>query len=130
MWLFRHKFKADGSLERYKARLVVNGKSQTVGVDCFETFSPVVKPATVRTVLTFAVSRSWPIKQLEIKNAFLHGDLNETVFMHQPPGFTDSVHPDHVFRLKRSLYDLKQAPRAWYTRFSNFLLTHGFTSSR
>ncbi|KAI3524454.1 hypothetical protein L1887_03109 [Cichorium endivia] len=130
MWLFRHKFKADGSLEHYKARLVVNGKSQTVGIDYYERFSPVVKPATIRTVLTLAVSRSWPIQQLDVKNAFLHGDLNETVFMHQPPGFIDSVYPNHVCRLKRSLYGLKQAPRAWYTRFSNFLLSHGFKSSR
>ncbi|KAI3690006.1 hypothetical protein L2E82_47980 [Cichorium intybus] len=78
MWLFRHKFKADGSLDRYKARLVVNGKSQTVGIDCLETFSPVVKPATIRTVLSLAVSQAWPIHQLDVKNAFLHGDLHET----------------------------------------------------
>jgi hypothetical protein len=129
MWLFRHKFKADGSLERYKARLVVNGNSQTVGIDCEDTFSPVVKPATIRTVLSLAVSRSWPIHQLDVKNAFLHGELNETVFMHQPPGFYDQRAPNFVCRLKKSLYGLKQAPRAWYTRFANYITSHGFRSS-
>lgn len=129
MWLFRHKFKADGSLERYKARLCINGNSQTVGIDCEDTFSPVVKPATIRTVLSLAVSWSWPIHQLDVKNAFLHGELNETVFMHQPPGFYDRRTPNFVCRLKKSLYGLKQAPRAWYTRFASYITSHGFRSS-
>ncbi|MFS7996236.1 putative RNA-directed DNA polymerase [Helianthus anomalus] len=129
MWIFRHKFKSDGSLERYKARLVVNGNSQTVGIDCEDTFSPVVKPATIRIVLSVAVCRSWPIHQLDVKNAFLHGDLKETVFMHQPPGFVDKRFPNFVCRLKKSLYGLKQAPRAWYTRFATHILSQGFRSS-
>ncbi|GJV17346.1 ribonuclease H-like domain-containing protein [Tanacetum coccineum] len=86
MWLFKHKFHADGTLSRYKARLVANGCSQQLGVDFDETFSPVVKPATIRTVLSLVVSRQWPIHQLDVKNAFLNGDLSETVYMHQPPG--------------------------------------------
>ncbi|KAD5508773.1 hypothetical protein E3N88_16476 [Mikania micrantha] len=90
---------------------------------------PVVKPATIRTVLSLAISRSWPIHQLDVKNAFLHGHLNETVFMHQPPGFHDKTHPNFVCRLKKSLYGLKQAPRAWYTRFASHLLSQGFRSS-
>ncbi|GJR70117.1 ribonuclease H-like domain-containing protein [Tanacetum coccineum] len=96
MWLFKHKFHADGTLSRYKARLVANGSSQQLGVDFDETFSPVVKPATVRTVLSLAVSRKWPIHQLDVKNAFLNGDLSETVYMHQPPGFVDNRYPHHV----------------------------------
>ncbi|GJT08977.1 ribonuclease H-like domain-containing protein [Tanacetum coccineum] len=93
MWLFKHKFNADGSLSRYKARLVANGRSQQQGIDCDETFSPVVKPATIRTVLSLAVSREWPIHQLDVKNAFLHGHLTETVYMHQPPGFPMRILP-------------------------------------
>ena len=107
MWIYKHKTNADRSLERYKARLVCDGRSQQVGIDCGETFSTVVKPATIRTVLSIVVSHSWPIHQLDVKNAFLHGHLSETVFMHQPVGFRDSRFPDHVCRLKRSLYALK-----------------------
>ncbi|GJU16023.1 ribonuclease H-like domain-containing protein [Tanacetum coccineum] len=87
MWLFKHKFHADGTLSRSKARLVANGSSQQLGVDFDETFSPVVKPATVRTVLSLAVSRKRPIRQLDVKNAFLNGYLSETVYMHQPPSY-------------------------------------------
>ncbi|GJS20513.1 ribonuclease H-like domain-containing protein [Tanacetum coccineum] len=114
MWLYKHKYNADGSLSRYKARLVTNGRSQQQGIDCDETFSPVVKTATIWTVLSLAVSRQWPIHQLDVKNAFLHGHLTKTVYMHQPPGFTDSAHLDYVCLLQKSLYGLKQAPRAWF----------------
>ncbi|GKC38122.1 ribonuclease H-like domain-containing protein [Tanacetum coccineum] len=95
MWLFRHKHNAYGSLNHYKARIVANGSTQLAGIDVDETFSPVVKPATIRTVLSLAVSRHWPIHQLDVKNAFLHGSLAETVYMHQPPGFRDPQHPDY-----------------------------------
>jgi hypothetical protein len=113
-WVFRHKMRADGSLERYKACWVVRGFTQRPGVDFTETFSPVVKPASIRTVLTIAASRSWQVHQLDVKNAFLHGFIDEEVFCLQPAGFVDQDHPDHVCRLGRSLYGLKQAPRAWF----------------
>ncbi|PWA99415.1 hypothetical protein CTI12_AA009100 [Artemisia annua] len=130
MWLFKHKFHADGTLSRYKARLVANGSRQQLGVDFDETFSPVVKPATIRTVLSLAVSRNWPVHQLDVKNAFLNGDLSETVYMHQPPGFVDSRYPHHVCLLQRSLYGLKQAPRAWFQRFAGYATRAGFYHSR
>ncbi|GKB55282.1 ribonuclease H-like domain-containing protein [Tanacetum coccineum] len=118
MWLYKHKYNADGSLNRYKARPVANGRSQQQGIDCDETFSPIVKPATIRTVLSLAVSRQWHIHQLDVKNAFLHGHLTKTVYMHQPPGFTDSAHSDYVCLLQKSLYGLKQAPRACFFYFT------------
>ncbi|GJV21145.1 ribonuclease H-like domain-containing protein [Tanacetum coccineum] len=130
MCLFRHKYLADGTLSRYKARLVANGSTQLERVDVDETFSPVVKPGTIRTVLSLATSRNWPIHQLDVKNAFLHGDLSDIVYMYQPPGFWDSVHPDYVCLLQRSLYGLKQAPRAWFQHFSSYITRVGFSHSR
>ncbi|GJR41472.1 ribonuclease H-like domain-containing protein [Tanacetum coccineum] len=130
MWLFKHKFHADGSLSRYKARLVANGRNQQHGINCDETFSPVVKPATIRTVLSLAVSRDWPIHQLDVKNAFLHGHLSETVYMHQPPGFVDPAHPDYVCHLKRSLYGLKQASCTWFQRFASYATRVGFQHTK
>ena len=93
-WLYRDKHNADGSLARYKARWVVRGFSQQHGLDYDETFSPVVKPTTIRTVLSLAVSSDWPIHQLDVKNTFLHGTLSETVYCQQPPSFVDPAHPD------------------------------------
>ncbi|GJZ81236.1 ribonuclease H-like domain-containing protein [Tanacetum coccineum] len=95
MWLFRYKYHAYGTLSRYKARLVANGSTQLEGIDVDETFSLVVKPVTIQTVLSLATSRHWPIHQLDVKNAFLYGDLSETVYMHQPSGFRDFVYPDY-----------------------------------
>jgi len=129
-WIFKHKLQSDGSLERYKARWVLRGFTQRPGVDFDETFSPVVKPATVRTVLSLALSRRWPIHQLDVKNAFLHGNLTETVYCQQPSGFEDPVHPDFVCLLKKSLYGLKQAPHAWHSRMATFLLSIGFVEAK
>jgi len=89
-----------------------------------------VKPATVHTVLTLALSLSWPIHQLDVKNAFLHGTLIETVYCSQPTGFVDPAQPEMVCRLNKSLYGLKQAPRAWYSRFASYLLSLGFAEAR
>lgn len=129
-WVFRHKFHADGTLARYKARWVCRGFSQQHGIDFDETFSPVVKPSTIRVVLSLAVSTSWPIHQLDVKNAFLHGTLNETVYCQQPSGFENSSSPNLVCLLQKSLYGLKQAPRAWFQRFATFIQTIGFISSK
>jgi hypothetical protein len=109
-WIFKHKFDSDGSLERYKARWVLRGFIQRPDVDYDETFNPVVKPATVRTVLSLVVSRSWPIHQLDVKNVFLYDTLSEIIYHSQPTEFVDPAQPDRVCLLNKSLYGLKQAP--------------------
>jgi hypothetical protein len=106
-WLFCHKLTSDDTLDRYKARWVFRGFTQRPGVDYDETFSPVVKFATVRAVLFLALSHDWAIHQLDVKNAFLHCTLTKTVYCSQPTDFVDAARPDLVCRLNRSLYDLK-----------------------
>lgn len=93
--IFKNKFHADGSLARRKARWVVCGYSQCLDLNFDKTFGPVVKLATIRTILSIAVFHNWPIHQMDVKNAFLHGHLKETVYCQQPPGFVDLAHPDH-----------------------------------
>ncbi|XP_073362212.1 uncharacterized mitochondrial protein AtMg00820-like [Aegilops tauschii subsp. strangulata] len=95
-WVFRHKTCPDGTLERYKSRWVVQGFRQRAGVEFTDTFAPIVKPGTIRTVLQLAVSRAWHVHQLDVSNAFLHGHLADQVFCEQPTGFVDARHPDHV----------------------------------
>uniref|UniRef100_A0A2N9E312 Integrase catalytic domain-containing protein n=1 Tax=Fagus sylvatica TaxID=28930 RepID=A0A2N9E312_FAGSY len=128
-WVFKLKRNADGSVARFKARLVAKGNHQQAGLDFDETFSPVVKPATVRLVLSLAAQYGWSLRQLDVSNAYLHGSLKEHVFMRQPPGFVDPNHPSHVCLLQKSIYGLRQAPRAWFEKFSSHLLTIGFTAS-
>ena len=129
-WVYKIKRNADGQVARYKARLVARGFTQQEGIDYLETFSPVIKPTTVRLVLTIVVSYGWTIHQLDVHNAFLNGILQEEVYMAQPLGFVDPALPSHVCRLHKSLYGLKQAPHAWYNRLSEFLLSIGFQASK
>ena len=106
-WIFRVKYNDDGSLDYYKARLVAKGFQQVPGIDYFDAFSPVVKPSTIHIIFTLTVTNSWPIQHVDVNNAFLNGDLHETVFMAQPEGYVDASKPDHVCRLRKALYGLK-----------------------
>lgn len=129
-WICCIKWKPDGSIERYKARLVAKGFHQQPRINYGDTFSPVVKPTTIRIVFSIVVSSNWCIKQLDITNAFLHGFLQENVFMIQPQFYDHHLLPDHVCHLKKSLYGLKQAPRKWFSHLSFHFHELGFEGSR
>jgi histone deacetylase 1/2 len=129
-WIYKTKYKADGTIERRKARLVARGFQQTAGLDYDETFSPVVKSSTVRIILSIVVHLNWEVRQLDINNAFLNGNLKETVFMHQPEGYIDQTKPSHICKLNKAIYGLKQAPRAWYDSLRHTLLNWGFQNTK
>lgn len=128
-WVYRLKKKSDGTIDRCKARLVARGFSQSYGLDYEETFSPVAKMVTVRTIFSLAAYRNWKLWQLDVKNAFLYGELDREVLMEQPQGFISEHFPNYVYRLKKALYGLKQAPRAWYGKVAQYFIFCGFKVS-
>ncbi|KAL5757477.1 hypothetical protein ACOSP7_020088 [Xanthoceras sorbifolium] len=125
-WVFRIKEEHNGN-KRYKARMVVKGFQQKEGIDYNEIFSPVVKLTTIRLVLKIVAAENLHLEQLDVKTAFLHGDLEEEIYMRQPEGFKEAGKENLVCRLKKSLYGLKQAPRQWYKKFDSFMSSSGFT---
>ncbi|KAJ9535088.1 hypothetical protein OSB04_un001836 [Centaurea solstitialis] len=128
-WVFTVKVNPDGSVARLKARLVAKGYAQTYGVDYSETFSPVAKLSSIRLFISLAATYNWPLHQLDVKNAFLHGDLQEEVYMEQPPGFVAQGECGKVCKLRKSLYGLKQSPRAWFGRFNSVVTKFGLRRS-
>jgi hypothetical protein len=128
-WVFRVKYKPDGSILKHKARLVAKGFHQTPGIDFQDTFSPVIKAMTIRIIFSLAVTFNWDVQQVDINNAFLNGDLTEDVYMEQPHGFVDSQKSSFVCKLNKALYGLKQAPRAWFFKLKTALQKWGFVSS-
>ena len=126
-WVYKIKTKSDGSVECYKARLVAKGYSQQYGLDYEDTFAPVAKMTTVQTLIVVSSVRHWQIYQMDVKNAFLNGDLNEEVYMVSPPGVAHQS--GEVCRLRKALYGLKQAPRAWFEKFSTVITSLGFRPS-
>ncbi|CAN1847421.1 Retrovirus-related Pol polyprotein from transposon TNT 1-94, partial [Linum perenne] len=110
-WIFKKKLRTDGSVERFKARLVVKGYTQKEGVDFFDTYSPVTKITTIRAMFALASIHNMHVHQMDVKTAFLNGDLDEEIYMEQPPGCFESNSDGKVCRLRKSLYGLKQAPK-------------------
>ena len=128
-WVYKIKYNADGTVRRHKSRLVACGNRHIEGIDFTETFAHVVKMTTVRILLKVASVKGWELHQMDVQNAFLHGDLEEEVYMKLPPGFK-STHPNQVCKLKKSLYGLRQAPRCWFAKLSTALLDFGFRQDR
>lgn len=127
-WVFRIKRNKDGSIERYKARLVARGYAQRSGIDYFETFSPVARYDSIRAILAITARYQMHLLQFDVKTAFLYGNLEEEIYMRQPPGFEDKT--NRVLKLKKGLYGLKQAPKQWNERISNFFKKHNYIQSK
>lgn len=127
-WVYKKKEAvSEKEKERFKARLIAKGYSQRKGIDYDEVFSPVVRHTSIRIILTLVASYDLELEQLDVKTAFLHGDLEEVIFMEQPEGFKQPETEHMVCRLKKSLYGLKQSPRQWYKKFDSFMIQIGFT---
>ena len=126
-WVFRNKLDEDGIVTRNKARLVAKGYSQQEGIDYDETYAPVARLEAIRMFLAFAPHSNFKVYQMDVKSAFLNGELEEEVYVEQPPGFENQDCLDFVYFLFKALYGLKQAPRTWYDTLSLFLLENGFT---
>jgi hypothetical protein len=131
MWLFSVKEHADGSIERYKARLVIMGNDQLYGYDYQETFAPVVRYESLRLMLALAAKYNFVVHQMDVKTAFLHGDVDAEIYMHQPQGYREvGAKSNYVCKMQRSLYGMKQAPRIWYALMTSFLTSLGFTRTK
>ena len=122
------KTNSKGHIERYKARLVVKGFEHKEGIDYGETFTPVVRINSIRLILALAAKNGWCLRQFDVKTAFLYGRVDEDIYMEQPKGY--EIDNDKICKLVRSLYGLKQSPRCWGVRFSNFIKTLNFVQSK
>lgn len=125
-WIYRNKTDEKGEVIRNKARLVAQGYLQQEGIDFEESFAPVARLEAVRLLLAVACHMGFKLRQMDVKSAFLNGEIKEEVYVKQPPGFEDPHHEDYVYKLNKALYGLKQAPRAWYDKLTSFLLSKGY----
>ena len=129
-WVNTVKHKVDGTIEHFKARPIEKGYTQTYGIDYTDTFAPAAKINTVRVLLSLALNLDWPLQQFDVKNAFLHGELSKEVYMDSPPRcMIPKVHCRKVCKLKKSLYGVKQSPRAWFGRFTKSMRSFGYNQS-
>ncbi|KAL6287822.1 hypothetical protein ACE6H2_012212 [Prunus campanulata] len=128
-WIYKTKLNLDGSISKHKARLVAKGYTQKPGIDFNETFAPVARLDTIRTLIALAAQKGWKLWQLDVKSAFLNGILEEEVYVDQPDGFVVKGAEDKVYRLRKALYGLKQAPRAWYSEIDTYFSQCGFHRS-
>ena len=126
-WVYKIKTKSDGTIERYKPRLVVKGYAQEYRIDYEKTFAPVACITSIRSLLAITTIHQWPLFQMDVKNAFLNGDLTEEVYMQAPLGYLDCC--DKVCLLRRALFGLKQAPQAWFAKFSSIVHKFDFSSN-
>jgi len=129
-WLFKNKLYEQGVIVRDTVLLVAKGYNQEEGIDFGETYAIVARLEVMRLLLPYACINGFKLHQMDVKGAFLNGDIDEEVYVSQPPGFEDHKYPEHVFKLKKALYGLKQAPRLWYERLSNFLFSQSFERCR
>lgn len=125
-WIFKTKLNEKGEVDKHKARLVAKGFHQTQGVDFYEVFAPVARWDTIRLLLSIAAQRGWCVHQLDVKSAFLHGELKEDVYVEQPKGFEVKNEERKVYKLNKALYGLRQAPRAWYSKIEGYFEKEGF----
>ena len=125
-WVYKKKLNADGKVDKYKARLVVKGYKQEYEVDYKEVFAPVAGLDTIRLVISVAAQNLWSIYQFDVKLAFLHGELQEDVYVEQPLGYEKQGNENKVYKLKKALYGLKQPPRVWYSRIESYFIRAGF----
>ena len=125
-WIFKNKRYERGIVIKNKARLVAQGYAQQEGIDYDEVFAPVARIEAIRLFLAYASFMDFKVYQMDVKSAFLYGEIKEEVYVKQPQGFVDPLHPEKVFKVVKALYGLHQAPRAWYRTLSNYLLEHGF----
>ncbi|KAK0607717.1 hypothetical protein LWI29_019074 [Acer saccharum] len=128
-WVYKTKYKSDGSIQKYKARLVAKGYMQREGIDFEETFALVARFDTIRTVLALAAHNKWCVYQFDVKSAFLNGVLDEEVYVQQPQGYEIAGEENKVYKLKKTLYGLKQAPKAWCDLINGHFKLHGFHTS-
>ena len=125
-WIFKRKLKADGSIDKYKTKLVIKGYKQIEGLDYFDTYSPVTRITSIRLIIAIAALWNLEVHQMDVKTVFLNGDIEEEIYMEQPEGFSAPDKERKVCKLVKSLYGLKQAPEQWHEKFDNAMITNGF----